>query len=130
MKPDFPGEWYNRAGRRVMVWDYNGLRCWRDVFGQQAGASVGADTIPGDDWLPAVAPVFPVLPPPPPQVFAETDFHGPDWWALREGKWAVTFNDCKGSRDSYTSRWEYLKVIPHPDNDPEAVRLLEEAANA
>lgn len=121
MKPDKPGEWHSRDGRRIymdgdLVWMVVGGSCW-----------FGYDELLGDDWLPAVAPTFPELPPKPKpllclvRVKARHGQNSPEWALWENGTWFVT---------NYHFYSRELEVVYHPGNDPEAVELIEESQDA
>jgi len=72
------------------------------------------------EWKPVELPKFPELPPKPKilQCYVIKDGLGPFWREFLENG-----TPCRGVATPL-SRYA---VIPHPDNDPEAVRLIEEA---
>lgn len=109
MKPNAPGEWHSRDGRRAVAFYSDGVLVCRTIdqlWNQGA-------RLPGDDWLPAVAPEFPELPPKPSQCYTKYYDSDPAWRQFGTGL-----------RDSELRQYN---IIPHPDNDPEAERMIEEA---
>lgn len=124
-KPNAPGEWYSRDGRRIVVWKCGSTTWWRRVEDDE-GISQAFLSLPGDDWLPAVAPTFPVLPTKPLMCLVRHEC----WEESEPPQWRCFRNGLKvGMR-----RYEYSEhkcgeytVVPHPENDPAAVRMIEEA---
>ena len=116
MKPDKAGEWHSRDGRKIVVFDWAGSLRWKHCG--RYNTSSGLHELDGDDWLPATPPVFPELPPKPRLVYAVLH-HAKSWWM-----------HMRDDRFSNGASWESagrLTVVPHPDNEPEAVRLIEGA---
>lgn len=124
MKPDKPGEWHSRDGRKIVVYFFKGDLKYRE-FEQSALVNVvpTVDALKGDDWLPAIAPKFPALPPKPALCFSQHAATGRVCWRLWDGK---EFRGIDG-REQLFAPPERLRVIPHPDNDPEAVAIIEAA---
>lgn len=78
------------------------------------------------DWLPVELPKFPELPPKPDIKLClvyrpnATEYPG-EWRIIVDGKvHGYTLPSSLSPPHNYT-------IVPHPDNDPEAVRLIEEA---
>lgn len=126
MKPDRPGEWHSRDGRRIVAMYLAGGLCWRPCVGPSDGffgASQRIETLESDDWLPAEPPTFPELPPKPKalQCLVRVSKNEPEWALWENGTWFVT---------NYHFYSRELEVVSHPDNDPEAVRMIQEAKAA
>jgi hypothetical protein len=82
----------------------------------------------GDDWLPATAPKFDELPPKPrPEAeywcFVSSGSR-PVWRRIKDGR----AYDSDGLWQSGNLR--IYTIIPHPENDEEAMRMIREAKNS
>lgn len=122
-RPDKPGEWHSRDGRRIVVFEYDGVLKYRGFENKLGYNRLWlARELPEGEWLPAVAPEFPPLPPKPVLVYATRPlFDAPDWVTIAYGQ------NTYYRGDGGSGRLCGLTVVPHPDNDPEAVRLIEKA---
>lgn len=121
MRPNKPGEWYSRDGRVVYVW--GDLSVTRMNADRRVIGPCCVHDLEGDDWLPAEPPKFPELPPKPRGGLCFVHRANADWWAYVWDKGMKVLNrgygDVWGLKD--------VAIVPHPYNDPEAERLIEEA---
>lgn len=138
MKPNDPGVWYARDGRVLVARSYKG-RLWVNVFTPAVGeisglsfagyADTQSDLLEGD-WIKAEPPKFPELPVLHYRVLAKASptakfqFTGTHWFYFEP-----KLGEFHGGRQGYWAPRE-LEVCAHPKNDPEAVKLIEEAQRA
>lgn len=65
-----------------------------------------------EDWRPFTPPEFPPLPSRPRLCYAKLEGSPPAWYCFR---WPA---------DKYA--WKY-EIVPHPDNEPEAIEIIQQA---
>lgn len=126
-KPDKPGFWKSRDGRKVIIHEFGRELYFRLVedTGHTVGLGKPINDLFGNDWLPYDEPEFPKLPEKPKLSQCYVHWfpnagHKPAWRTFSGGQ-------CREAKNMPLR--EYV-VIPHPDNDPEAVKLIEEARKA
>lgn len=138
MKPDKPGFWHSRKGNFARVWEaYYHNVLWGELFnsrGDRVKGSCRVVDFDEDDWLPVEEPEFPKIPARPLSLnrcLVE--------WQGREGVkigWIGNVRDeCgwlppeKRKCGSHYVDLRKCRVIPHEENDRDAVVLVEAAQN-
>jgi len=134
-RPDAVGPWADRDGGIAVVYDH-GSDLMADVCsaGEFSSFNVPVESLGHDEWLPYVAPEFPErapdAPPKPVSCYVEINpSYGdvpPAWITFEPGSKHYYRRDPRGGPPCWGDLDE-VDVIPHPDNDPEAVRLIESA---
>lgn len=129
MRPNKPGEWHNSTGRKIVVYRWD-ILWYRPIDGDKDQDCIAVEDLPGNDWLPALPPLFtecpaPPMPEPPKFLPVLVNVQPPE-----QPQWRFVFNGAiyfANGDPTECPPYSYT-VVPHPDNNPEAERLILQSA--
>lgn len=129
MKPYGAGTvWFARDGRIVTIDDDRdtAVRLLSPTCRFLGFRDLGDPDLEGD-WIKVDPPKFPELPPKPTLVLFTQNHWGPgeNYWGSVEGNTIYTVSPKCGHGATYRLPHEHVVVVPHPDNDPAAVAMIE-----
>lgn len=129
MKPHGPGTVWFARDRRIAVVDHHSQTPVRIL--EPGGISLTpyalADPYLSGEWVQVDRPKFPELPPKPALVLFTQAGWGQNakYWGYVDGDTVYTIFPKSGHGATYNLQYAKIVVVPHPDNDPSAVAMIE-----